>query len=341
MNVCSNCFTENELKAFINTSTTFGNCDVCESQTVALIDLDELMDFFSELISNFELNESGTPLINKLQVDWNFFSTNDIGNSIINHALEEMESEILSSNIKVGFSSQILENVNYWEKLKEELKWSKRFVTNIDFLTKELAWDRYFGSEFLLNPDVSLYRARLHKDADQNAYNIDKMHSPPKDKVTNGRANPSGIPFLYLSKDQETPLYEVRATLLDELSLGEFKLKEAEDPIKIVDFTTPTPLFYTDEGSVSEQIKSHLLKQKISSDLSKPMRKYDSDVEYIPTQFICEFIKVFTGAEGIQFRSSVRPEGKNLVIFNQNKIDCIKVQVKQIARLKLTSKNRD
>jgi len=170
MNVCSNCFTENELKAFINTSTTFGNCDVCESQTVALIDLDELMDFFSELISNFELNESGTPLINKLQVDWNFFSTNDIGNSIINHALEEMESEILSSNIKVGFSSQILENVNYWEKLKEELKWSKRFVTNIDFLTKELAWDRYFGSEFLLNPDVSLYRARLHKDADQNAY---------------------------------------------------------------------------------------------------------------------------------------------------------------------------
>ncbi len=56
-------------------------------------------------------------------------------------------------------------------------------------------------------------------------------------------------------------------------------------------------------------------KQKISIDLSKPMRRYDNEIEYIPTQFICEFIKVFTGASGIKFSSSLHPSGNNFVIF--------------------------
>lgn len=341
MNVCSNCFNEAELQAFIETSTETGNCDVCGTTDAKLLDISEFVDFFTELFANFELNPTGTPMIDIIQGNWSFFRTIEIGNLITNEILSRIGGVIYSADQSVGFSVEIHENVDYWDTLKEELKWSKRFVTNIEVLTDDLGWDRFFQESFLLPHTDKLYRARLHGNADTDPYTIDKMGCPPKELVLNGRANPTGIPYLYLSRKPETPLYEVRASLLDELSLGEFKLKDSEAEIKIVDFTRPTPLFYkvgsAIKSNISERIKSHLLKKKISSDLSRPMRKYDSPVEYIPTQFICEFINVFTGAEGIQFRSSVHRTGNNLVIFNDKKIECINVTVQQVSSITLNS----
>ena len=82
-------------------------------------------------------------------------------------------------------------------------------------------------------------------------------------------------------------------------------------------------------------MKAKLLRQKISSDLSKPMRRYDSELEYIPTQFICEFIKVFTGAFGIRFNSSLHPKGNNVVLFDQNLMTCISVKKVKINTVNL------
>ena len=149
---------------------------------------------------------------------------------------------------------------------------------------------------------------------------------PPKHLTTGGRANPSGIPYLYLSDNAETVLYEVRAAYLDELTIGVFKLEDHIGSIKIVDFTEDTSLFQP--GKVNETIKGRLLRSIISRDLSKPMRRYDSDIEYVATQFICEFIKIFTGASGIRFSSSLHPSGTNLVIFDQALMTCTKVILK-------------
>ncbi|MEL6988103.1 MAG: RES domain-containing protein, partial [Bacteroidota bacterium] len=78
-------------------------------------------------------------------------------------------------------------------------------------------------------------------------------------------------------------------------------------------------------------------RDRISRALSKPMRRYDSQLEYIPTQFICEFIKVNTGADGIRFSSSLHPAGKNYVAFDQNLFECKKVSLLRITSLKLES----
>lgn len=59
------------------------------------------------------------------------------------------------------------------------------------------------------------------------------------------------------------------------------------------------------------------------------MRRYDSELEYVPTQFICEFIKVYTGVHGIKFKSSLHAPGNNFVIFDKEIMECIEVnQVK-------------
>lgn len=322
MKVCANCFSDKELKGFISSSTEKGDCEICDSKNQQLLNVSELFDFFQELFDNFKICVKGEPLSTKIQGNWSFFSTHSIANKILNYVLPNTLTDITSSNVNVDYTDDIIENFNHWEVLKEELKWKNRFVINIERL-EDLGWDGFFNTQFKLQKDVELYRARLHHQSGLHVYKPEDMTCPPKEFAGGGRANPSGIPFLYLSDNPDTVLYEVRASYLDELSVGTFKLKPDFDSIKLVDFTEDTPLFQPNTSTINKTIKGKLLRQKISSDLSKPMRRYDSELEYIPTQFICEFIKVFTGAMGIRFSSSLHPKGNNIVLFDQELIDCI------------------
>lgn len=329
MDVCSNCFSDKELKGFIESFERTGNCSVCESKDVATIHMDELQDFFQELVDNYQLKDEGTAFRSKIQENWSFFSSHAVADKILNHVLPSLNTEIHSSQDSVEYVDDILDCVSYWEVLKEDIKWSQRFISNIEQL-QEFGWDGFFNTQFLLSAKEKLYRARVHHESGLKAYPAEKMKSPPANRATAGRANPMGIPFLYLSDQAETVLYEVRASYLDELSIGTFVLSEDQETIRIVDFTEDTDLFSPE--SVNSTIKGRLLRDKISRDLSKPMRRYDSEIEYLPTQFICEFIKVFTGASGIRFASSLHPSGKNIVVFDQELMKCIEVKLHRIHR---------
>jgi hypothetical protein len=335
MEVCSECFNDDELKGFISSFEKKGNCKICGAKKSATIRLSELIDFFIELIDNFQISENGTPLNLKLTEEWDFFTSKVVANSILIKLLPSLDSDISSPNQKVGYVDSINENISYWEKLKRELRTEKRFLPDLETLI-ELQWDSFFETQYQLEHEAELYRARVHHESGMVAYEAEKMMCPPPTMANGGRANPLGIPFLYLSDNSKTVLYEVRASYLDELSVGKFKLKKEYESIKIVDFTEKSSLFRPDK--VTETIKSRLLRHKISEDLSKPMRRYDTKLEYIPTQFICEFIKIYTGANGIRFRSSLHLKGNNIVIFDQELMECIAVEVKQIDTLNLTSK---
>lgn len=336
--VCKNCFTDKELKAFILSQGNIGNCTCCESKEVEIIVIEELLDFFKELFDNFQLNPNGKSLISLIQGNWSLFSNLECGNKILNHALSQIVSTISNSEELVDFSDEILENVNYWYKLKEQLKWERRYFTDINYLTDDLGWDSFFESKTVINNNVVYYRARLHKNANEDIFSEKQMFCPPPEISTAGRANPMGIPYLYLSDNEETILYEIRASYLDEVSIAAFsKKQEIEEEITISDFTETPTLYHPNE--VNKRIKSTLLKQQISRDLSKPMRRYDSDLDYIPTQFICEFIKVFTNVQGIKFRSSLHNIGNNLVVFNQEVMNCTSVKKVQVSNVNIKSRD--
>lgn len=338
MMVCSACFhaKEEELIAFIASSSEFGDCTVCDSKNQPVKALSELFDFFQELIDNFKIDENGKPLASKIQSDWGFFSSDNTADKILNYVLPNLQTDVISSAVKVEYTDDITENYAHWEILKEELKWKNRFVVNIERL-EELGWDGFFNTQFKLNQQTPLFRARLHHQSGMLAYTPEEMICPPKEFASGGRANPSGIPFLYLSDSPETVLYEIRASYLDELSIGTFELNREFESIKLVDFTEDAYLFQPNSTSINKTIKAKLLRQKISGDLSKPMRRYDSELEYIPTQFICEFIRVFTGAFGIRFNSSLHLNGNNIVLFDQNLMTCMSVKKVKIHSVNLLS----
>lgn len=339
MKVCSSCFSDKELKGFILTSGEDGNCSVCNTFSQHLLDISELFDFFQELIGNFSIVENGLSLSSKIQSDWSFFSSNEVAIKILNFVIPLVHTEITSADDIVDYSEEILSNFGYWETLKDELKWKNRFVVDVHRLGKgEFNWDAFLRDSnalFNLTNQTNLFRARIHNRSRIPVYPLNEMGCPQKEIASGGRANPAGIPFLYLSEDENTVLYEIRASYLDEISVGTFQLKEDVESVDIVDFTKDAPLFQPEY--VKEAIQGKLLRDRISKDLSKPMRRYDSELEYIPTQFICEYIKIFTGAKGIRFRSSLHKQGNNIVFFEPELMDCKSVKKVKIRNISLAS----
>jgi len=69
--------------------------------------------------------------------------------------------------------------------------------------------------------------------------------------------------------------------------------------------------------------------------LSLPIRKRDQILDYIPTQYISEFIKSL-GFDGVEYQSSLNSEGYNIAIFKPEKLECFKTNVYEIKDIKLT-----
>lgn len=331
MKVCPNCFKDYELKAFASSLNGGETCSVCGSNDVALKEFDEFREFFEELFSHIEPTSDGVSLLKFVQ-DLDIFRDDTVAKAILSEVLKFCGTSIADVSTLVKFSDEIEKSYKYWDKLKEDIKWSHRFLSDIEAI-QELGWDGFFNTKFELKLGMELFRARIHPESGQDSFKIAEMGCPPSHETRAGRANPAGIPCLYLSDHLETVLYEVRASYLDELSIGTFCLKPNVSPVEIVDFVKKGSLFTP--GLMEQTLMSRLLIDRISKDLSKPMRRYDSEMEYIPTQFICEFIRVVMGSKGIRFQSSLHEVGNNLVIFDQNLMECIKVQKKKIISLNL------
>jgi len=334
-NVCKNCFSDRELVGFITSKAITGNCNFCGAKDAECIPIEELFDFFKELLDNFRITSDGDSLKSKIQSNWSLFSSLDSAYKILNYVVDKIETNITNADIKVDFSPEILDNVNYWDKLKSQLMWENRYITDVSYLTDDLGWDGFFQSQIELQKGTELFRGRLHHNSADVPFVNEEMFCPPKEKATAGRANPLGIPFLYLSDNKETVLYEIRASYLDEVSIGTFSLKnELSTKVIIADFTENVTIFHP--SRVGERIKSTLLRRKISDDLSRPMRRYDSELDYVATQFICEFIKIYTGVQGIKFRSSLHTLGNNLVVFDQAIMVCTSIEKVKVNRVKIS-----
>lgn len=95
---------------------------------------------------------------------------------------------------------------------------------------------------------------------------------------------------------------------------------------------------YTESGStLKDIIQRKIIFNQISEDLSKPLRRFDSELEYVPTQMICEYCKL-NGADGIRFNSSLHKGGKNIVLFNYGNAVCVEVTDKEVNNVIIESK---
>lgn len=335
MKICSCCFNDQEIKQFVITnSSERGNCEYCSSES-ELLDIEELSDFFSSFFSIYKETPSGIPLVQHIQKDWNLFSHNIIQVELLISGILNTINSSLTYSSRISYIDEIGENVAFWDTLKSELKNKRRFLTNSEQII-EHGWDTFFSVFSNFDDSVNLFRARVHYNEEQEKPFPPNAMGCPMTAYSEGRANPKGIPYLYLCKDIETTFYETRASYLDYISIGLFKVAK-QNILKIVDFTKHLSPF-NNATDIVEFSKGKILRDLISTDLSKPLHRFDSELEYIPTQFICEFIRYFYDVDGIQYFSSLRKGGVNVVLFSENKVICNAIELHQVSEIGIHSR---
>lgn len=141
-----------------------------------------------------------------------------------------------------------------------------------------------------------------HEDyGDFEGFDEQRSFVPPADFVPSGRANPEKIVYLYAATETITAIGETRPRIQDDISVAKIEILRK---IKLADLTQKI-------ASNTESLDELKIAQ-ITHAFSHPCK---DPVEYIPTQYIAEYIKNL-GYDGILFRSSFVPDGTNVTIFH-------------------------
>ena len=72
--------------------------------------------------------------------------------------------------------------------------------------------------------------------------------------------------------------------------------------------------------------------RKIGYEISKPLRRHDSPLDYLPTQYISDYIKS-VGFAGIEYKSTMCKKGVNFAIFDETLFECIGTESYEIDSL--------
>lgn len=329
MKYYSRCFSDKELVSYIQAApgSQKGISKYDKENDCYIEDSLEVDEFIEDFFSLFEETPEGEPLSAILKSDSQINIFNKELKNIevfLIELLRELAVDLALDSL-VSYRKEVDDYVKEWERIKKEVLAERRFFCRCDG-----AWSVFFEPNSSLSSSSCYYRARVHVDGRMSKFASKDMFAPPAEDAPNGRTNPEGIAYLYLCGALETTLYETRAILNDYVSIATFKVKPCTT-INVFDFTIQ-PAFFVDEKCLNTARKIRLF-DAISKDLSKPMRRHSKKLEYLPTQFICEFINFFSSSEGIVFRSSVHEDGTNIVLFSSAKVQCKKVDLVTISSL--------
>ncbi len=319
---CPNCFNDIGLKEFITTHGNNGVCSYCGSARIHCIapsEIKQLFEFFSYGIQNAPEGEPGSKYSDLIQHNFSVYS--DDVRDIQNLTKDILGVEYIEDNFILKFNPS--QHSCLWDEFKDELKFKNRFFPTNSLYSS--LFTSYHKNEIdgnfsellgqLTKPiykDQNFFRARIS----DKVLNSNDMKMPPKGLSSGGRANPVGISYLYLASNLETCIAEVRPSNSSQLQISQFTLTK---DMNVLDLTSPrcdisATVF---EGDEIEDILNHVnLLETLSHELSKPILPDKSNIDYIPTQFLCEFIKSVGSYDGIIFNSSFG-HGVNYVFFSQ------------------------
>lgn len=316
MNCCPQCFPDTEMKGIISSiSTEKGTCDYCHSDNQMIISIEEIQDNFIPLLDLYETDEtSNESLCARIHFDWNVFSSESLCTRILHDIFDKSEyGSLLSGNVRMKYSEEG-NSATIWESFVDEIKTKNRFFITNNIVVRDVVEKllRYHSKE--LKAGTTFYRGRICNDV--NGYEENDLWQPPCGKASPGRANPKGISYLYLANDQDTTLYEVRASFLDYVCVGQFELKENIRIVALKDVHNASP--FLEDINLQEYVTNKNILKQFGDALSKPLRRFESDTEYLPTQYLCEYIKSL-GILGVEYASAMHKGGINYAFFDASK----------------------
>lgn len=313
---CPECFGDRGLRdnIFPSLDPGQGRCDFCGTEDTQLVEPIALGTYF-ELVANvYEPDTTGKSLVDWMKQDWELFGHPQMDTA---HA-KELLGEILDDGdiVRQGFSpssSYISEGLVRWETLRDEMMYRNRWFLDMNIDTARLR--QLLDMLLFQNVPKQWYRARLQ--AGGETFPIDKMGAPPKRLASHGRANPAGIPYLYLGSKPETATAEIRPHTGEVACVADFTIPD----IRAVDLRSPrrfvSPFILSDASEIGQLRADLPFLERLGEELTRPVLPQGAAIDYIPSQYLCEFIKK-SGFDGVVYRSSVS-DGINLALFDPGK----------------------
>jgi RES domain-containing protein len=229
---------------------------------------------------------------------------------------------------------EILEGIFLYDVFADSVRTDQRYFRNHPsevFLEKVAASIGDRDRE--ISKDSIFWRARLggKKElvtGDGFRFEEDRPHLPDGMKpISNwqseGRANPRGIPYLYLASTRNTALAEVRPWIGSNITVSRFKI---ERDLRVVDCSK-----HHSSKALRALVRDEALGREdgmwiaIDRAFATPVTREDESGLYIPTQIIAECFK-HRGYDGILYKSLLSDDGYNLALFDLSDasvVDCV------------------
>lgn len=340
---CSECFNSPTLISIVqDLSEEIGNCEICYSTNVEIIDIADIAQNFQSLLEIYQIDENSektNSLLHEINENWGILKGKAKENSykFLNEVINSLNDETLfklldAKSVKFNF---LIDNEfeKEWKILKIEIKETNRYFFKT-FKPNELE-EILNKNETIYKKGTLFYRARI-SDKPQGIPES-RMSKPPKENAKAGRANPLGIPYLYLSLEPYTVLHEVKAYHYDYVTIASF---EAIEDLTILSLATPglySPNPFMEDGDLKRTLSAISFLDTLEEELAKPIRRNDSELEYLPTQYICELAKNL-GFDGIEYKSTLYQSGTNIAVFNDKKMKINSTKVVEIEKVNIISK---
>jgi hypothetical protein len=144
--------------------------------------------------------------------------------------------------------------------------------------------------------DSILWRAQLGHGWRFENEDVGEMPAPhepermcPKiGRANEGRANPKGIPYLYLASNRDTALAEVRPWVGSYVSVGQLKISRK---LRVVNCATERKGFILYFKEPSPKKREEAVWSDIDKAFSRPVTPTDDVADYVPTQVLAELFK--------------------------------------------------
>lgn len=353
MNCCEKCFEDRVLVKHIRKTGRNGRCDFCKARSVRVLPAASLHQMFEPVISLFEPLEYGKHFHKEHGPD-----SSDVGASLPdciewkkgwsifgNHSADKARCDLLDA-IR-GVSSKPDENHDtssgelwaavedsffhtsekeIWHDFAETIKWKRRFIpdTKPGFMSDPKEWlPQYLHEISVFTKSTAVYyRARLSGIEQHHTvskpYPAREMGTPPRTKATAGRANPAGIPYLYVAERAMTAVCEIRPFLGGRVTVAAVRPRTS---LQLADLTKVrfivSPFGYPD---LQVEMEKNALLSILNRELSKPVNPALAEIEYVPTQYLAEVI-LNAGYDGIRYKSAMHNGGFNVVFFDPEKLE--------------------
>ncbi|SFD02164.1 RES domain-containing protein [Bacillus sp. OV322] len=332
---CNNCFKDYLFWRYIHKNGFDGKCDFCNQTGDVCIDLDDgifvkMFTLISKMYIEMPVRRS-KQLFSFIQDEWNVFSESTNQINLFNELCHIHGTD---SETYYVFNPDYNRLADVWYEYKTTVKHKNRFINSLPEEIERLLSspnERYK----LLDKENTLFRARIGSGDEFGISpypaNLIDMGMPPINKARAGRANPDGIPYLYLASSQETALAEVRPWCGALVTIAKFQLQQSVNTINF-SFHSENSLFdYLESENVENALNRLQFFNSLSYEMSQPISPSDSYIEYIPTQYLTEFIKN-EGYDGIIFDSSLGA-GQNVVLFNQDNVEVNASEIVKIGQI--------